>query len=802
MNWKDKVRNADCTLCPLHEGAEHVCLMGSGSRKARIMVVGEAPGAREDESHQAFVGPSGRLLRDSLRAVGIDPEQDCYITNVVKCRPPENRTPSWDETKVCRDAYFWDEFERVDPDYLLLLGNSALRAVTGKARITANRGSTFDVRGKTALAAFHPAYVLRSPYHTSAFRADIQKLANLVGGKGPDETARTRVKVVRNKEQLKWLRRQLLTHDTISLDLETNYHEKVQETKEWHPEGRIVCIGFSWEEGAGAVLPLHHPSSPWKDPDATLRVLKAALERPGIKLIGHNFQFDARWLWAKGIYVRQTFCTMLGAHMLDENRLKGLEPLSQIELGVDPYKISVGKVGAHNVPINKLVMYQAQDTDYTLRLYNKLKKQMKEEPRIARVFAKLMMPASNAMVPVQLGGVWIDPDRYSQRLKEVIRKRDEVEAELRQSCGDINLRSPQQVAKWLFGPRKQGGLNLPIIEKSKKSGAPSTAERVILRLASKSPELRKLLEYRKWETKYLRTYFKQWANVDENNRFHPEYKLFGTVTGRLSGDFQQVPRDSYMRSIVGAPPGWTFVEADYSQVELRLAAWIANERRLLRLFALGEDPHLNTAAEVLEKRGEDVTHEERKHGKSINFGFLYSMGAKKFVEYAFENYELVVPLAKAQQYYDGFHRSYPAIRKWHDRQRRLAHRYERVHSPIGRVRHLPTVRSSEQAVVREAERQAINSPVQSLASDIMLLSLVRLNNSLPRGEARVVGTVHDSILFEVRNDAVERVVPHIHETMTDLSALKKKFGLELTVPIEVEIKVGQHWGEGKVWKPA
>lgn len=772
--------------------------MGSGSRKAKIMVVGEAPGAREDDEHRAFVGPAGRLLRESLLAVGIEPN-DCYITNAAKCRPPDNRTPEWSEIKTCRDEYFWQEWDRVRPSFVLALGNSALRAITGKARITANRGSTWEVRGATVLATFHPAYVLRSPYHGGAYRADIAKLARLVGGQSTNEASKTAVKIVRTKDHLKWLRRQLLAHNEVAIDFETNYHKKVQEYSFWHPEFRLVSVAFTWEEGQGAFLPLHHPEGPWKDPDAAFRVLKAALERPELKLFGHNFPFDARCAATVGVYLKQTFDTMLAAHMLDENRLKGLEPLAEIELGADPYKINVGDVGAHNVPLRKLALYNCQDTDYTFRLRNRFKAQLKEEPRIARVFSKLMMPAANAMVPVQMGGVWIDPDRYRKRLKATIKKRDRSEARLRESCGSINLRSSQQVAKWLFGPRSRGGLGLPIVERTKKK-APSTAERVILRLARESPELRELLEYRKWEMKYIRTYFAQWSRVDEHSRFHPDYKLFGTVTGRLSGDFQQVPRDPWMRSIIGAPPGWVFVEADYSQIELRLAAWIANERRLLRLFALGEDAHLNTAVAILGKRPEDITVEERKHGKSVNFGFLYSMGPKKFVEYCFENYELIITQEQAEAYYDGFHRSYPSIRKWHDRQRRLVHRYERVHSPIGRVRHLPTVRSSDTSVQREAERQAINSPVQSLASDLMLLSLVRLHNRLPRTVARVVGTVHDSILFEVREDFVDEIVPQIHEGMVDMDDPRRKFGLELTVPIEVEVKVGQHWGEGEKWK--
>lgn len=799
MAWQDKIRNPDCSLCPLHEEAEFVCLMGSGRRKSKIMIVGEAPGAREDEEHAAFVGPAGRLLRKSLEEAGLSPDE-CYITNAAKCRPPDNRTPEWSEVKTCRDAYFWQEWDAVQPDYVLVLGNTATRAVTGRARITHNRGKTFQIRGATVLPTFHPAYVLRSPFHGSAYRADIQKFAGLVRGEDHSEKSRTRFKIIKTKAHLKWLKKQLMAAPVIAYDIETNYHKKVQEYREWHPDGQIVSISFTWKEGTAAVLPLHHPESPWVDPMAVLRVLKPCLERSDCKYVAHNGQFDCRWLAAKAkIFVPQTFDTMLAAHMLDENRLKGLEALAEILLGVDAYKINVGDHGAHNFRLRDLCKYNAQDTDYTFRLYWIFKAQLEAEPRIKRVFTKLMMPASNAMVPIQVGGIWIDPKRYRKRLAATKRKRDLVEAELRQSCGDINLRSPDQVARWLFGPKREGGLGLPVIERSKKTKKPSTAERVILRLARRSPELRKLLEYRKWENKYIRTYFKQWGNVDEHSRFHPEYKLFGTVTGRLSGDFQQVPRDPFMRSIVGAPPGWLFVEADYSQIELRLIAWVANVGRLLRGFALGEDAHLNMAVDITGKRPEDITVEERKHGKSTNFGFGFGMGAGKYKEYVFENYELIVNDAEAQHAYDTFHRAYPSIRKWHDRQRRLVHRYERVHSPIGRVRHLPTVRSSERGVRLEAERQAINSPIQSLASDLMLLSLVQLHHGLPSSQARIVGTVHDSILFEVREEAVDTVVPYIKKTMEDMSVPRRKFGLDLTVPIEVEIKVGKHWGDGEKW---
>jgi uracil-DNA glycosylase family 4 len=795
VSWKDKIRDPDCTLCPLHESAEYVCLMGAGKRRARIMVVGEAPGQREDDSGQAFVGPAGRLLDEVLGSAGLS-RDECYITNVAKCRPPENRAPEWGtEAKVCSNAYLSEEIRVVQPEYILALGNTALKALTGKSGITKHRGTRVAVGNAWVIPAFHPAYILRSPFHRSALDADVQKLARLYRGDAELDSAKpTRIKIARTVAHLKWLRSKLMQVPVISYDIETNFHRKVQEYADWHPEWRIVSISFSWEEGQAVVVPLHHPDTPWKDPNRALRFLKPCLERTDARYIAHNGKFDARGLSRVGVFVPQTFDTMLAAHMIEENRLKGLEPLSEILLGIESYKIGVGDKGAHNFRLADLCKYNGQDTDYTMRLYNFFKPELEKEPRIKRVFTKLMMPASNALTRVEAIGVYIDPERYDDRLDATVAKRDEVEAELRRSCGDINLRSPQQVAKWIFGE-----LGLPIIQKTKK-GAPSTAESVILRLAREHPELRLLLEYRKWETKYLRTYFAQWANVDKNHRFHAQYKLFGTVTGRLSGDFQQVPRDPFMRSIIGAPPGWTFVEADYSQVELRIAAWLANERNMLSLFAMGEDIHLATAVQVSGKRPEDITSEERKKAKAVNFGFLYGMGAPKFQSYAFDNYGVVVSDAEAQAARSRFFEAYPGLLPWHDRQRRLVHRYGRVHSPLGRVRHLPTVQSSDRGVVAEAERQAINSPVQSCASDIMLLSLVRLHALLPQPRARIVGTVHDSILFEVRDDYVDAALPQIKETMEDLTELERKFGARPTVPIDVEIKVSQHWGEGNVWK--
>jgi DNA polymerase-1 len=204
---------------------------------------------------------------------------------------------------------------------------------------------------------------------------------------------------------------------------------------------------------------------------------------------------------------------------------------------------------------------------------------------------------------------------------------------------------------------------------------------------------------------------------------------------------------------------------------------------------------MTTAMRMTNKPASKVTKEERKKAKAVNFGFLYGMGYSKFVDYARDSFDADVSEAEAKLFRNRFFETFTKLHSWHERQRRLVRQYERVQSSIGRIRHLPDVGSQDKEVRAEAERQAINSPVQSLASDMMLLALVMLHEQMPPDEARIVGTVHDSILFEVKDEHVGYWLGRIKDTMEHLP-LQKKFGVGLTVPIQVDISVGKRWGEG------
>ena len=791
----DRLANHDCTRCSLHESTERVCVMGSGDPKSHIMIIGEAPGANEDQTGRVFSGRAGQLLDFHLKEAGLDREA-VYVTNVVKCRPPDNRRPDRPEWEACR-KYLEREVKAVSPSHVLLLGNAALQAVARKSGITKKRGVRLDVKdpawsGAEVMATIHPAYVLRNPGQGSVFAEDIRRFARLI--KGQFQVVPVKAKYVNTTEGLRYVRKKLMQlpeGTAVSYDVENR-------GRPWESDWSIVCLGICIDGRTSYVVPLGHPESPFnKNWRKVLLYLKPALERHGLKLVAQNGKHDNLQLAGAGVYLHHSFDIMLAAHLLDENRPKNLGFLSQSLLGADVYKgmVETKPEKIMKEPIKKLCEYNGYDTAYTQQIYPKLRAELLEHPRLTRLFAKLMMPASQVIQEVEMAGWYVDKkllwSRIHQLQGEIDKRKAVLYEHLPKSWPDreeFNFNSTQQLGRWLFSKR---GLGLSPLELT-ATGNPSTKEAVLLHYHD-HPAIRALLDYRTLELKWMRTYLLPWSTkLDMRSRLHTTYKLYGTVTGRLSGDLQQVPRDSFVRGVLGAPPGWCFIQADYSQIELRIAAHVAQERRMMRAFRTGEDLHLLTAASLTGKPGSAVTKEERKKAKAVNFGFLYGMYPKKFQAYAFENYEVEVSISEAElaraQYFETF-KDLPA---WHERQKRIANNLHYVTSPLGRIRHLPDILSSDNSVRMEAERQAINSPVQATASDMMLFSMVQLRHELNPQEAFMVGTLHDAVFFQVRDDIVGEYTTVIKQVMENLP-LRRTFGTELTVPIVADIDVGTHW---------
>lgn len=814
------IRDKKCTACKLHQTADRVCETGTGSMEfSKIWVVSKMPNSARFQQQ----------LEEALSDAGLDPKQ-IYYTSAVKCRTFEQDASNLD-VKTCRQ-YLDREIHAGEPRWILALGNEALLATTGHSGITKYRTKVYEFERPTTkgmtkykvIPTISPAMVNRNPGLREGWMADLRFFVAQVQNK----TAKLKppgIFFVDTKEKFNKLKVILKNTKVLAYDIET-----VGET-EWALDANIVSLSGTSELYDGRVitwaLPLYHPQSPFRSSwQRVLQVLKLLLETVPIQT-AHNGKYDARWMRKFGVWMRVEFDTMLACHLLDENALKRLKAQCTARFGVADWSIDTLKL--LDTPIRQVLEYNAKDTYYQYHLRLETKQQLIEEPRLLRIFQLMLMPANELLIEAERKGIWRDPERLATATKQANDMRAEIERQLMEfvpepsddigwphegrkaKFREVNF-NPSNFARWFIFDY----LEMPIIKRGKDKqdgspGDPSMAEDVMLELKGKHPVIKLMLDRVKWQ-KYCSSFLPQYdALADRDGRIHTSFKLFGTVTGRLSSgkedpdkvtavkkirgvNIQQVPRDPLIRGIFGAPPGWDFVEADFSQVELRVVAFLSRDRTMMRLFQLGEDIHLATASNVLGIPPSQVDKETRKKAKAINFGFVYGMGWKKFIATAFEKYELIFTEAEARQIRRLFFEQFTGLLPWHARQRRLVNQYGRVQSPIGRIRHLPDIYSGEQGVRAEAERQAINSPVQSFASDMTVIALIEISRKFKEQKIKgfVIGTVHDALLFEIHKKHTARALPIIKETMENLP-LEKKFGVHLDIPIVADIKIGGHW---------
>jgi uracil-DNA glycosylase family 4 len=831
------VRNAACTNCRMHADAdvEDVCITGQleiPKTKPRIGIVTKFPMTENGRLHKEMVA--------YLTEAGIDPNQVMWLS-ALKCR-----TYSLDPTKTDQKAcasFLRDEFTFMDFEYVLCLGAEAWFAASGWADITKNRGKLFDiVEGNGVIfPTISPSAVSRNPGMRGGFIADLKYFARIVRGEGevPDHhTNAGHVTTVMDKQALRTTLRAVRTAWGVAYDIEGTI------AAETDPDARIISISLTvTQDGTMDTahtynVPLFHPESPFKDKSTLVLqwITRAMMKCP--RRVAHNAKFDTKWIQHfTGIEeLTPTFDTIVAAAILDENRPKGLKPLGQMLLGAEPWGIDTKDL--LNEPLDKVLEYNGLDTWHTLRLYFVLKADLMAQPRLARLFKYLMMPLITELCYVERRGVFVDQDQLQINWNVVKAELEDIHDKLDEHLPETNpfikvlkngtVKSDgvnwnaSNFARWFLFEH----LSLPVIKtgKTKDDGAPgmpSMDEATLAYLAEMddiqpgSTVASLLLERVKWN-KYDTSFFEPWSHIiDENSRMHSVFKPWGTVTGRLSSgkedsekvtstkqfkgvNLQQVPRGDLTRGIFGAPPGSYFVEFDYSQIELRVAAFLARERNMMHLYATGQDIHMAMAMQMTGKPAALVTKEERKKAKAVNFGFLYGMGWAKFVKTAWENYGVRVTEQEAQAFRTAFFHQFPDLLPWHSKQRKLAHTYGRVETPMGRVRHLPDIYSPDHGVMAEAERQAINSPVQGFASDMCALSMVLLAKRFRKEgiPAYPIGTVHDAVNWEVQSDALEYVLPTIKRTMENLP-LERMFGVVLDLPIIADCKVGTRWGAAK-----
>lgn len=809
---RKRIRNPHCSLCSLSKDAQYICLTGDGKIPSRIMFIGEAPGVREEKESKPFVGLAGQYLDEVMEKCGLD-RSKVFISNAVKCRPPGNATPKTAEIKACND-FLVKEVEAVNPDYIMVLGNPALAAITSRrAGIMKLMGSWLTSKtifgNRKVFACMHPSGVLRREFLKTKFEFAMQQFANVTQNR--TSKIKTDYQLVTTKKLFDEAVADIKAAEVIAWDIENS--------KGFNPHngGEILCIGFATRPGKAWVFPYKHPQMKVKNPAKILRAVKEIVKAKKPKKVAQNGQYERKWMLRHGINPRMDFDTKIAAYLLDENGPTGLKPLARAlcqapiwdegidwDKGIPPFKI--------------LWPYNAADADYTLRLYHVLRKRINALPQLARFMKFLMLPAADMLADIEFRGISLDRKRLNNRSKEAEVGRFKTAKKLRsylpkkkltknrkgQLCIDdedfgvmpVNWNSTKFLGWFLYKH-----LKLPLIELT-KTGKPGTREAVLLQIKAKHPAITTLLIYKEWqgrESKFLNPWIgRAFDYGDDGLRLYPTYNLTktdagaGTETGRLSGDMQQVPREGFIRNIITARPGWEFGEADLSQIELRIAAWEAKEDTMLKAFRENKDIHLETAAEVSGLDPSKIDKPTRKKAKAINFGFLYGMWPKKFQLYAREKFDIEITIQEAREARDKYFNKYPRLLEWHDEVRRRVATSGYVKSPMGRRRRLPHIHSMDNKLREQAERQAINSPVQAMGSDLCLFGAILIRPQLSTKIYNPVGLMHDAILFEYKKSHRKKVRSVIKQTLEHLPT-KRYFGFEIPVPIKVNIDMSTHW---------
>lgn len=507
------------------------------------------------------------------------------------------------------------------------------------------------------------------------------------------------------------------------------------------------------------------------------------------KLVWQNGKFDTLFLQVKtGVLYPIHEDVMLMGTAYDLAEQHGLKYMAQKYLGVPDWDIK--KKDKLSGKEDIVEPYLRCDLKYTWELFCYFK-QVMEETHV-KIYKKLLLPAYKMYRQVEINGIYMDMDEYCIVREKYKRTEDEKLGQLKAKY-DINWNSPQQKQKVLFGDEKDGFEGLPIL-KTTPAGKPSADASVLKRLAAQEHKLPQLiLDYTAANT-LNKMFLNRWGiDASYDGRIHPSFNLTNVVSGRTScndPNLQQVPRTKDVRALFTAPEGRVFFEADYSQLELRIAAHYAKEPTMLKIYREGGDIHTETARVLT--GGREPTKEERSKAKAVNFGFLYGMLAKKFVDYAYDSYGVVFTRSEAEAYRNAFFAKYSRLLPWHKKQEELCEMLGGVPNMFGRFRKLPKIYSENRWERLDAVRRAINTPVQGTGSDILLSAAIEVNRELSPYGLKVCGTIHDSIVGEFNVEDTDWIVPEIKRIMAH-PKLMDEFGVELDVELEADVGVGP-WG--------
>ncbi len=585
-----------------------------------------------------------------------------------------------------------------------------------------------------------------------------------------------------------WLER-LRQADVFAVDTETTSIDYMQ--------AELVGISLCLEPGHACYIPLAHDydGAPRQlDKGEVLAALKPVFEDPAIGKIGQNIKYDAHVLIGAGIRLRGIReDTMLESYVYNSTASRhNMDALAKFYLDHDTihYEDIAGK-GAKQKTFNEIEIetasgYAAEDADITLRLHQVLSAGLQQDEKLYGIYRDIEMPLVDVLIDVEQNGVLIDQEMLKKQGSEIDKQLQKIEQSIYEQAGEVfNLSSPKQIQAILFEK-----LDLPVLRKT-STGQPSTAEDVLEELAADYEIPSLILEHRSLN-KLMSTYIDKLPQEinPRTGRVHTSYQQAVASTGRLSStspNLQNIPirtaEGRRIREAFVAPKGSRIMALDYSQIELRIMAHLSGDESLLQAFARGLDVHRATAAEVFGAELDEVSPDQRRAAKAINFGLIYGMSAFGLGK------QLGIGRNEAQQYVDTYFERYPGVKRYMEETKQLARDQGYVETVFGRRLHLPDINARNVNVRQYAERTAINAPMQGTAADIIKRAMIRVHEWLgaDNDECKMIMQVHDELVFEVRADALDRC--------RDAIASRMSSAADLSVPLEVDAGVGDNWNQ-------
>ncbi|MBP9041312.1 MAG: DNA polymerase I [Anaerolineaceae bacterium] len=601
------------------------------------------------------------------------------------------------------------------------------------------------------------------------------------------------VKIIDTHEKLADLQKTLESYPRIALDTETTAVDPLR--------AELVGISLAVKEGEGYYIPVGHQNGSTQLPiKIVIDALTPAMTNPKIMKVGHNIKYDALVLGNYGLDIFPiSFDTMIAGWLIDPaSHNLGLKDMADSLLNISMTHIEelIGRgknqIGMQQVSIASAAPYAAADAEVTLRLVPVLEKKMAEQ-NCTRIFEEIEMPLLPVLMSMEREGISLDKEFFKKFSDEVGIRLKQIEAEVWQSVGySFNLNSTQQLSRVLFETLK---LEPPDRNKKTSSGHFSTSAAVLDELSGKHPVVDQLLEYR--ELSKLKSTYLDALPLQINprtQRVHTNFSQTGSVTGRLASsdpNLQNIPTRTetgrQVRFGFVASPGNTLLSVDYSQIELRIVAHMAQDEAMLQAFREGQDIHAATAAAIYDVPLSEVTKEQRRHAKAINFGLIYGMSAFGLSR------STDLTLAEAENFVKDYFEHFPGVKRYLDNIRVLAARQGYVETMLGRRRYFPNLAHPANVQIRNREeREAINAPIQGTAADIMKIAMIQLHAALAKSKlnAKMLLQVHDELVLEVPVDELKPTVKLVSSVMAN--------AYKLDIPLLTEARSGVNWGSMQV----